>query len=132
MRTRQKASDVFAESNYIFSQKVSFQEAFPELQDARVEVEEDGEGTSHWNNKLVYSAKSGLGEYIDCHNPLCYKGGVNIGSIVRSMVTQKQTEFETSVLCKGYEGSPKGRRKYRDCINFFKIKVTLTYKVTGI
>jgi len=125
---RQKASDVFRESEFVFVQKVSFEEAFPEIKDLTVEVEESGHGVSEWNRKRTYRKQYFPGEYIDCSNPLCYNGGFSIGSILREMVRNRQTELETSKLCQGNEGSPKGRRIYRKCMNFFKIKVSIKYR----
>ncbi|AKI97035.1 hypothetical protein [Kosmotoga pacifica] len=125
---RQKASDVFRESKFLYSKKVSFEEAFPEIEDLTVEVEETGHGVSELNRKRTYRKQYFPGEYIDCSNPLCYNGGFSIGSILREMVKKRQTELETLKLCQGHEGSPKGRRIYRKCMNFFKVKVSIKYK----
>jgi len=122
-----KASEVFAESNFVFSRKVSFREAFPQLESARVEVEELPHGNPAHSMKFTYDTDE-IGEYIDCHNPLCYNGGFSLGKIIREMVAQRKTHLETHRLCQGYEGSPKGRRKYRDCLHFFNIRVSLTYR----
>ncbi|HPW98276.1 MAG TPA: hypothetical protein PK218_06940 [Flavobacterium sp.] len=126
---RQKASDVFRESNFVFSKKVGFDVAFPQIEDLTVEVEESRHGVGDWNRKSTYKKQNFPGEYINCSNSLCYNGGFSIGSILREMVRNKQTELETSKLCQGNEGSPKGRRIYRKCMNFFKIKVSIKYKV---
>ncbi len=123
---RQKASDVFRDANFVFANKVPFEEAFSEIEDVSVEVEESGEGVS-WQGKRTYG-KASLGEHINCSNPICYNGGVSIGSILRGLVRNKQTQAEVTKKCQGYEGSPKGKRKYRDCFNFFKIKVSVKYK----
>lgn len=123
---RQKASDVFQESNFVFAGKVSFAEAFPQIEDVTVEVEESGEGVT-WKGKQQYGKES-LNEYINCSNPLCYNGGFSVSRILREMIHNKQTEIETSAICQGNEGSPKGRRIYRKCLNHFKIKVSMKYK----
>lgn len=123
---RPKASDIFSESNYVFAKKVGFDEAFPEIEDVTVEVEETGDGV-YGKGSLAYR-KPHVGEFIDCSNPLCYNGGISIGSFLREMIRNRQTELETSKMCQGYEGSPKGRRVYRRCFNFFKIKVSVKYK----
>lgn len=128
MTKRQKASDVFRETNFIFSEKGSFDEAFPEIEDLTVEVEKSGEGVKEWNHKSVYRMQNFPGEYINCNNPLCYNGGFAIGSILREMVRNKQLELETSKFCIGNEGSPKGRIIYRKCLNSFNVKVTIKYK----
>ncbi len=33
-----------------------------------------------------------------------------------------------SMSLQGYEGAPKGRKKYRDCCNSFDVKVKIKYK----
>lgn len=125
---RQKASDVFRESNFLFGRKVGFDEAFPQIEDLIVEVEESGRGIDEWNRKSMYRKEYFPGEYVDCSNSLCYNGGFSIGSILREMVSKKQTELQTSRHCQGHEGSPKGKRIYRKCTNHFTIRVSITYK----
>lgn len=125
---RKKASDIFREGTPMFAKKVSFEEAFPELEDLRIEVKESGYGVGERTGVRTYTLDNLPGEYIDCSNPHCYGGGFSVGSIVRSMVREGETAFEAGQLCKGYEGSPKGRRKYRDCLNCFEINVSLRYR----
>jgi hypothetical protein len=125
---RMKASDVFHETNLVFSEKVGFDKAFPEIEDLTVKVKEIGHGVSDWNEESNYRKQYFPGEFINCRNPLCYNGGFSIGSILRDMVRNGQTEFETSKLCQGNEGSAKGGRIYRKCMNFFKIIVSIKYK----
>jgi hypothetical protein len=125
--TRKKASEVDRERFRPFARKVGFKEAFPEIEDVRVEVAKSGAGIDEWNNHAIYG-KEDLGEYIDCSNSLCYDGGFSIGAILRDMVSKKQMDLETSQLCQGNEGSPKGRRIYRKCVNYFKVKVSIKYK----
>lgn len=78
---RDKASDVFKSTNYVFSSKVSFSDAFPQIKNVRVEVEEDGEGVYELSKKRIYS-KEDMGEFINCSNLRCYNGGFRIGSII--------------------------------------------------
>ena len=127
MKKRQKASDVFRESRYVFREKVSFEEAFPEIKDIKVVCREIGYGVSRYSRKSTYALPTIPGEYVDCSNPLCYNGGFSLGEILREMVRNRQTHFEGSRICQGYEGSPKGRRKYRDCLNSWNIEVDITY-----
>jgi hypothetical protein len=124
---RQKASDVFAETNFFLGEKVGFEAAFPQIEDLIVEVEEKGDGVP-WDGKQYRYGKTTGGEYVNCSNPRCYNGGFHLGGIIRSMISQKQTNLETSTICQGQEGSPKGRRIYQECMNYFKIKVSITYK----
>lgn len=123
---RKKASDIFNESEFVFARKVTFDDAFPEIQDVCVEIKETGNGV--WGEGTTVLKKGTIGEYVNCSNTLCYNGGVSIGSILREMVRAKQTELKTHKKCQGYEGSPKGMRKYRDCFNFFEIHALVTYK----
>lgn len=127
-KIRQKASDVFKDSSYVFSSKTSsFDKAFPEIDSIKVEVEQSGDGVSEWNRKSTYNKEHFPGEYIDCKNPLCYNGGFSIGEIIRNMIMNKKTSLKDSKLCQGSEGSAKGRRIYRKCLNFFKVDVNLKY-----
>lgn len=128
---RKKASDVFRETTYVFAEKVPFETAFPEIASVDVEFTETGHGI--WDAGKRYrgyraGSRDSLGEYIDCSNSLCYNGGFSIGNILREMVRNKETRREFSALCQGNEGSPKGRRIYRKCLNFFKGIITIVYK----
>lgn len=124
----QKASDVFENSNFVFASKTdSFDKAFPGIEGIKAEIEESGYDVNEWNSKRIYSKEHFPGEYVNCSNSLCYNGGFSIGEIIRDMIKEKKTEFEISKLCQGNEGSPKGRRIYRKCLNFFKIKISLRY-----
>jgi len=122
---RQKASDVFNEAQE-FGRKVSFDEEFPQIEDVVVEVTESGHGVRRGSKKI--HRKQRLREHINCNNPICHGGGFSIGAILREMVRSQQTELETTETCQGYEGSPKGRREYGECPNFFEIKVSVKYK----
>ncbi|EMT38140.1 hypothetical protein TthWC1_2382 [Thermoanaerobacter thermohydrosulfuricus WC1] len=124
---RQKASDVFQETNYLFAEKTTFEKAFPMIEDIEVKVIEYGEGVNEWNRERYYN-KFTAGEYINCSNRLCYNGGFSLGRIIRYMVMNNMKEYQTKEICQGYEGSPKGRRKYRDCLNTFHITVKIKYK----
>ena len=124
---RKKASEIHRDTTYAFSQKVSFAEAFPSIAHVRVEVTERGDGVHAEYQPSVYTEQR-LGEFIDCCNPSCYGGGFSIGSIIGGMVARGETDWEDDLGCKGYEGSPKGKRKYKDCWNRFKVKVRIEYK----
>ena len=124
---RMKASDVFRRSSPVYGEKVSFEEALPEIESLTVEVEEIGRGVGSISTKRVYTKP--VGEYIDCSNSLCYNDGFSIGKILRKMVRVGETDLETTELCQGYEGSPKGKRKYGACMNSFGVKVHIDYRV---
>lgn len=122
-----KASDVWRESKPVFTERVHFERAFPEIDEISVEV-----GQSKYGNrdsiKTSYYSKDNLEEYIDCTNPICYNGGIRIGKILRNIVKERHTYYEGNQLCQGNEGSPKGRRIYNICPQFFWITVDIKYK----
>ncbi len=65
---RKKASEVFRDTTFVFAKKVPFDEAFPQIKDVRVEVQETSRGSERLNppGKMVYTRDNFPGEYIDC------------------------------------------------------------------
>lgn len=124
---RKKAADVFNATDFAFAEKTTFEKAFPSIDDIKVEVTETGDGVKEWNSCRTYG-KFSVGEYINCSNKFCYNGGFCLGDIIRYMIEGNLTEYETSKYCQGYEGSPKGRKRYRSCLNHFDIKINIKYK----
>lgn len=126
MNERKKAQDVFNDTNFVFAEKTTFEKAFPTIREISIEVTESDNGmfrrsrTSHLN-------KHNIGEYANCSNPMCYNGGFNIGGAIREMVSKNEVEREGSDMCQGYEGSPKGRKRYRRCWNEFAYKIHIEY-----
>lgn len=127
MKKRKKAQDVFNETNFMFSNKTTFEKAFPEIEKISVKVKESGKGIYRSFQSSYYEKKS-LGEYINCNNSFCYNGGFNIGEIIRKMGWNRETEKEGSAICQGHEGSPKGRRIYGKCLNHFDYNIKIEYK----
>ena len=131
MQRRQKASDVFRETEFLIARKTSsFSEAFPDVEDVEVEITEEGrlsEWTTDRTRTTTYTKTDFPGEYVDCSNPLCHGGGVRIAQLVRNMGYGRQQELEEARLCRGQEGSPKGRRVYGPCDNYFKVKIKISY-----
>ena len=128
IKNRMKASDVFRETNYVFVKKEKdFDKAFPGIESVRMEIKEIGSHEYRKRGISVYT-KETFREYHDCTNTLCYNGGFSMGQIVREMIQDNKTHWEGNKICQGYEGSPKGRRKYRKCVNMWSIKVDIEYK----
>jgi hypothetical protein len=125
---RKKAQDLFIESNSFFTEKTSFAKAYPQIEDIVIEVEESGKGVDSWNRKRTYTKPYLPGEYVNCSNTLCYGGGFSIGRPLYEMISESKTESEGTAICKGNMGSPKGKRIYRSCGNFFRFKITVKYK----
>ncbi len=123
---RDKAMDVFNKTNFLLGDKTSsFSKAFPKIQTLRVKVVADGEGVTKYNREESYTEKRPPGEYINCHNPRCYNGGFRIAQSIRFMVERKQLRESFTEHCQGYEGSPKGRKKYGPCDNVFHVEIEL-------
>ena len=57
---------------------------------------------------------------VDCGNTFFCNGGVSIDSLLRGMVSSRGTRQESDHLCQGYEGTAKGRRKHRFCLDSFE------------
>lgn len=134
-QNRKKASDVFRDTNFVFSSKTSFSVAFPKIDSVNITViEVEGPEKVNFDSPPPYPARSmtysekTIGEFIDCHNSICYNGGFQIGSILHEMVRTKETFRESVTCCQGYEGSPKGKRRYRSCLHYFHYRVTIEYK----
>jgi hypothetical protein len=103
----------------------TFEEAFPQIADAVIEVQELGKLPEHSSGKREYQNNE-IGESVPCRNPACNKKGISAGWILREMVRNNQTEIEALEVCEGRESM--GRGQYRDCLNRFVIKATVTYK----
>lgn len=132
IKKRLGAQDILNQCEPFIGQKSTFKEAFPEVAEIRVEYSESDYGGisrcgGHAPGDFVLTDKSRIGEYLSCSNPLCYKGGIKIGWTLREMIRQRETEKEGSGECQGNEASPKGRKIYRKCMNFFKYKITIRY-----
>jgi len=123
-RVRKKASDVFRETEFLLAEKVPFSKALPQIKDIVIEITESN---GFQKSERRYQKSNFPGEYVDCSNTLCYNGGIQIGSMVRDMVLANKTVSKISRSCQGYEGSPKGRRRYRPCIHFFWVEITIEY-----
>ena len=140
---RKKTSGIPGESNDLFSNNVSFNEAIAETEEIFIEVKEfesfvrKAESDSDWERAMGsysgyprihrYSKNHLPGENSNCSNALCFNGGISIASIVKTMINKKEKFNEGKEHCSGYEGSPKGKHKYRDCSHQFEYKVAIKY-----
>jgi hypothetical protein len=114
--TREKLSDAYRDGRQFLVPRVPFAEAYPEIESIRVEVA-----------GAVYDERR-VPAVMDCPNPRCYRGGVQIDQIIRMMVLDRQTEKDGVELCVGYLGSPKGRRQYGPCLERFPVRVSIRYR----
>ncbi len=126
-RKRNTMQDKVNEGNFLFSQPTNFQNAFPTIEDINIKAIEKGYGI-YGEDITSHFGKTTLGEYINCHNPSCKRGGFEIGWAIRDMVDKGETERKEMLICKGDEGSPKGRKIGRRCINHIETEIKIKYK----
>jgi hypothetical protein len=130
---RMKLSEVEANTKYLIPRAPStFKEAYPTVETIRVEMRPVGEGFEPFGNmteRLEVYNENTIPAIINCRNPRCYGGGLQLDHLIRwSVVEAKQTEYERTTWCQGYEGSPKGRSKHGPCDTYFTVKVCVVYK----
>jgi hypothetical protein len=125
---RKGMQDLLNEGYFPFSETKTFQEAYSEVATFEVEVEQKGKGC--YGGTAVYkTGGQAPGEFIGCSNSMCTRGGFPIGQVIRTMTGQRSAEHSQQFMhCKGFEGSPQGRRKYGSCNNYVNIRVRLTFK----
>ena len=132
MDKNMKLSDVEAQKPKPFGQPGTFAQAFPTVQSVRIELRPNGEGFEPFmaeQERVDVYTETTFPRIIDCRNPRCYGGGLDLGYLLRwTVVEAKRTEYEATIRCKGYEGSPKGRKNDGPCDTYFKVKITVTYK----
>lgn len=104
----------------------TFEEAYPNVEDAIIEWKESTLGINP--SGLGRASIKELGGLIQCRNPLCRRGGFEIDFELGMMIRKKETVKEDMLVCPGDEGSPKGRRPGKRCLNGIKYKITVTYK----
>jgi hypothetical protein len=117
----------------------SFDEVFPNVEDAHVWYTESREGDwkmGRWNvrgslrsrstprnEREFHNVRNGV--LIQCGNPRCRRGGFNLSLVLLEMTKSGETEKEGSLSCRGDEGSPQGRRRGKSCGNEMKYNVTV-------
>jgi hypothetical protein len=125
---REKLTDVISKSQFLFSKKVdTFHEAYPTIAKLHVEVSEKELGSSGLARRLTFTEQH-FQHAVNCSNPVCYRGGVQVGWLIHDMVRNKETDREETKSCEGYEGSPKGRKRYRTCLHRFTVKAHVDYR----
>jgi hypothetical protein len=133
-RDTKKTLETVIATEFIFSNELSFHEAFPEIEDLCMTVTEtEGEATAFLEkSKLPLHSKRVYGtnvrECIDCHSPFCVNGGFSIREILRTMVRIHEHSNQGTKLCQGSGGMPKRSRRSLPCNHCFRFKIEVTYK----
>ena len=100
-----------------------FKELNPKVEELVVKVLEEGKGvgpTPAWQTL-------GSVTQLDCHNPLCQRGGVDLNHTLREMVAARRAELENVKMCRGVEGGGPSVPP-RHCLNRFAFRISLTYQ----
>ena len=102
-----------------------YRELNPGIEELIVRVLEEGKGAAH---KPEWQTLGNVTQ-IDCHNPLCQHGGVDLNHTLREMVATRRAELENVKMCSGTEGGPSVAPRH--CLNRFAFRISLAYKVDG-
>jgi hypothetical protein len=101
-----------------------FKELNPKVEELIVKVLEEGKGgpgqSPEWKTL-------GNVTQLDCHNPLCQRGGVDLSPTLREMVATRRAELENVKMCRGTEGGGSGAGPRR-CLNRFAYRISLAYE----
>jgi len=127
----EEASDISQNTGFMFSERGSFAEAFPSIEDIQVvvrrSVNHNIAGLSTEEHYERY--RKNVEEYIDCTNPMCCNGGLSIGNLIQKMIASNQTNLQKDYIpCSGYEGSGDGIGRHHRCINYFGVRIAIKYK----
>ena len=100
-----------------------FKELNPKVEELIVKVLEEGKGAGQSPEWQTLGSVTQL----DCHNPLCQRGGVDLYQTLREMVATRRAELENVKMCEGLEaGGPSAAP--RRCQNRFAFRISLAYK----
>jgi hypothetical protein len=112
-------------SSYVFGREMSFEKAFPNLEDIIVEYKQ---------YKFLSPAASGEdlprrhsirrdGGQIVCDNPACSNGGFRIDSVINDSDAEDKTG---TMSCSGHEKMGQGQK--RSCLSQIKYRIRLVPK----
>jgi hypothetical protein len=102
----------------------SFEEAFSDVAELELHVEETDMVETQRSN--TYDADSLPGGELRCSNDLCKNGGVFVDTIISGMISNDETELETTESCKGHESM--GRNESRSCAHLFHLDIEIEYE----
>ena len=109
----------------LFGSSDKFESEFPTIEDAVIRFTGSDFGNSPRTG--VWSLRNN-GPVMSCGNPRCQRGGYNLAGEVHNMIYAGTNEREIRLSCNGDEGSPKGRRPGRECLQRLEAKFTLKFK----
>src|SRR5215211_4829512 len=90
----------------MFFPKVFFDEASPTVEEITIEFKETGYMLRPHQKRSGTYTKANLEPLMSCDNISSKQGGFRLEPVINKMALNKQTTLETTVGCKGHEGSP--------------------------
>src|SRR2546425_11995094 len=103
-----------------------FRELNPKVEELMVKVLEEGKGAGQRPEWQTLGSVTRL----DCHNPLCQRGGGDLHHTLREMVATRRAELENVKMCRGIAGGGPGAAP-PPCPNGFAVPISLAYKAEG-
>src|SRR5450755_2079119 len=115
-----KSGAIFRSGTTAEEKKVTFAEAFPEVDSLSAEIIETGPGNSGLGVRRFQ--RTSFREYINCSNVQCSGRGLPLGDLLRDMVSRRQKSCESHHPCAGHQDSKLA------CPNAFHIDMEVFYK----
>jgi len=110
---------------FLGGRPVPFREAFPNIGDFRIEIEQDCwnfHTLPKWQRTLIFTPSHPPPETVRCVNPRCQQGGLLLRNYLYTAdMRNGPWKFEETFSCHGHEGSPQGRRIGRPCDVAWKV-----------
>jgi hypothetical protein len=129
IKKRVKASDFWSEPvTDALAPRQLWRDVYPQIETMRLEVRQGRGIRAPVAVPQIITETSTYQRFIDCRNPLCAHGGMDIARHVHAAVSKRAHELEACEACCGYEGSPKGERRYGPCLTEFQLKGTVGYR----
>ena len=108
----------------------SFEEVFPELEDASLEWQEmaltqrgSRADVGEWN-QVAYRGGLLHGPF-PCSNPACREGGFELEHLFASMIQAGETDKEGIAVCVGWESEPGPERQ--PCVHYASYRIVLKF-----
>jgi hypothetical protein len=129
IRKREKWSDVLGQPVDPLAPRTKWCDVWRQVETMRLEVRQGKGFMAERAQPEIITQTSTYGKFVDCRNPMCVRGGVNVSVMIADAVVKRQTSIDVTSPCCGYEGSPKGARRYGPCLFRFLVRGTITFKL---
>jgi len=131
IRKREKWSEILGQPVDPLGPRTTWRDVWPQIEKMRLEVRQGKGWMSDRAEPQIITETSTYQKFVDCRNTFCVRGGVNTSEAIGDAVTEGQTSIDVSKSCCGYEGSPKGTRRYGPCLFRFHVQGTIRYRVNA-